>query len=74
MRTIITQADIQAFALSVGDMNPVHQDPSYAAKTRFKTPIAHGMTAIVILSQMLGEEYQVEQFTIKFMKPIYPGY
>jgi acyl dehydratase len=55
-------------------MNPVHRDPEFAVKTRFKSPIAHGMTAMVMLNHSLPSQYQISSFTIRFMKPIYPGY
>jgi acyl dehydratase len=58
----------------VGDKNPVHLSPEFAAKTRFKTPIAHGMTSLVFLSHLLPKTYKVSSFTVRFMKPIYPNY
>ena len=70
----ITQKDIEAFALVVGDANPVHRDPEFAAKTRFKTPIAHGMTALCILNHALPKKYVLSSFNVKFLRPIYPGY
>lgn len=60
------------FAKVVGDFNPVHRDPEYASKTRFKSPIAHGMTALVMLNHSLPQSFLVDSFTIRFMKPIYP--
>ena len=63
---------IERFAKVVGDMNPVHTNPEFAAKTRFKSPIAHGMTALVMLNHSMPKNYKVEGFTIKFMRPIYP--
>lgn len=52
-RWMISLADIQKFTEVVGDYNAVHHDPVFAAKTRFKSPIAHGMTAIVMLNHVL---------------------
>lgn len=68
----ITSEDIQNFGKIVGDTNPVHVDPEYAAKTRFKSPIAHGMTSLIFMNQLLPKQYQIHSFTIRFMKPIYP--
>lgn len=69
----ITSENIRTFGSIVGDANPVHVDPEYAAKTRFKSPIAHGMTSLVFMNQLLPKEYEVTTFMIRFMKPIYPG-
>ena len=37
-----SDADIAGFVESVGDYNPVHSDPAYAATTQFEGPIAPG--------------------------------
>ena len=50
----ITAEDIASFADATGDHNPLHSDAEYAAKTRFKTPIAHGMLAAGLISAALG--------------------
>ena len=38
----LTPATVSAFAHNVGDLNPVHHDPDYAATTRYQRPIASG--------------------------------
>lgn len=68
----ITTKDIQKIAEVVKDTNPVHTDPEFAAKTRFKSPIAHGVTALVILNSLIPHNYSVQNFKIRFTKPIYP--
>jgi 3-hydroxybutyryl-CoA dehydratase len=50
----VTDADIRAFAEVSGDNNPVHLDEAYAAKTPFKTRIAHGMLSAGYISAVLG--------------------
>lgn len=65
--------DVQSFTRVVGDYNAVHRDPDFAAKTRFKRPIAHGMTAIVMLNHMLPPNLTLSHFQIRFLKPIFPG-
>lgn len=64
--------DIHNFTRVVGDYNAVHRDPEFAAKTRFKSPIAHGMTAIVMLNHLLPPTLTIKHFQIRFFKPIYP--
>lgn len=56
----LTQKDIDRFGRIVGDFNPVHTDPNFAAKTRFKSPIAHGMTSICLLDNLLPNTYIVQ--------------
>ncbi len=50
----ITDEMVRAFAELSGDRNPVHLDDEYAAKTRFKKRIAHGMLLGSLLSRVAG--------------------
>ncbi|MBM3139235.1 MAG: MaoC family dehydratase [Candidatus Rokubacteria bacterium] len=50
----VTQDDIARFAEVTGDHNPLHSDAAYAARTRFKQPIAHGMLGAGVISAALG--------------------
>lgn len=50
----VTEADIVMFAGISGDTNPVHLNQDYAAGTRFKGRIAHGMLAAGFISTVLG--------------------
>jgi acyl dehydratase len=50
----VTAEDILKFADVSGDNNPLHSDAAYAARTRFKQPIAHGMFGAGIISAALG--------------------
>ncbi|MEM1021551.1 MAG: MaoC family dehydratase [Sphingomonadales bacterium] len=50
----VTEADIVLFAGVTGDTNPVHLSEAYAATTRFKTRIAHGMLSAGFISAVLG--------------------
>lgn len=52
----VSEADINTFAEVTGDKNPVHLDEAYAAKTIFKTRIAHGMLTAGYLSAVFGME------------------
>jgi 3-hydroxybutyryl-CoA dehydratase len=52
----VTESDINIFADVTGDKNPVHLDEAYAAKTIFKTRIAHGMLTAGYLSAVFGME------------------
>ncbi len=72
----MTAADIDAFAQATGDVNPVHLDDAYAARTRFGRRIAHGMLAASYVSTLLGTRFPgpgsiyLSQ-TLKFTKPVF---
>lgn len=74
----ITDQDVQDFARLSGDNNPVHIDDAYAAKTRFKGRIAHGMLSASLLSKVAGTQLPgpgsiyLSQ-TMRFKRPCYIG-
>ena len=55
----------------MGDHNPVHLDPEYAATTRFKSVISHGMLGAGHIYSLIPSNMMVESFEIKFRRPIY---
>jgi 3-hydroxybutyryl-CoA dehydratase len=71
----ITVADIEAFAMASGDMNPVHLDDAYAATTRFGGRIAHGILTVGLISACIARTwpgciYLSQQ--VRFIKPVRP--
>ena len=50
----ITETDIYLYAGISGDFNPAHVNEQYAAKTFFKTRIAHGMLTASFISTLIG--------------------
>lgn len=76
--TTITDEMIHTFADLTGDANPVHLDDAYAAGTRFKRRIAHGMIAAGLISALLANDLPgpgtvyLSQ-TLQFKAPVYPG-
>ena len=50
----VTERDIQLFGEVSGDVNPVHFDEDFAAKTIFKGRIAHGVLSSSYISTVLG--------------------
>lgn len=75
---LIEQDDIAAFVEAVGDYNPVHSDPAYAAGTPFKVPIAPGIYTAGLISAVIGTilpgpgAIYLSQ-SLKFVKPVKAG-
>jgi len=49
-----SESDVLSFAEISGDQNPVHIDPEFAAATRFKRQLVHGMLTAGLISAVLG--------------------
>lgn len=58
MRDVLSKtvmaSDVVGFAEVSGDRNPVHLSEHFAAKTPFKTRIAHGLYTASLISAVLG--------------------
>lgn len=74
----VKQADITKFAEVSGDINPIHIDEAYAAKTPFGGTIAHGMLSAGFISAVLanrlpgpGAVYLDQK--LSFKAPVRPG-
>ena len=78
IRHKVTEADVELFASTSGDTNPLHLDEAYARKSRFGERIAHGMFAANFFSGIFGTKFPgpgclyVGQ-SLKFRKPILIG-
>jgi acyl dehydratase len=53
---VVEPGDIASFVEAVGDYNPVHSDPAYAAGTPFKVPIAPGIYTAGLISAVIGTQ------------------
>jgi 3-hydroxybutyryl-CoA dehydratase len=51
---VATDGDIAGFVDAVGDYNPIHSDPAYAAGTLFKERIAPGIWTAGLISAVIG--------------------
>lgn len=75
---LVTAQDVESFARVSGDNNPVHLDAAYAATTRFKQRIAHGMLTASYISALLGSRFPgpgtiyLKQ-ELAFLRPVYLG-
>jgi 3-hydroxybutyryl-CoA dehydratase len=50
----VTDEDVVLFAKVTGDDQPLHLDPEFGKRTRFKQRIAHGMLSAGFISAALG--------------------
>src|ERR1700684_3567376 len=50
----VAAADVVGFAQLTGDRNPIHLSEHFAAKTSFRTRIAHGLYTASLISAVLG--------------------
>ena len=51
---VFTEEDVFLYAGISGDRNPVHVDKKFAAKTRFRERIAHGLLTAGTISAAIG--------------------
>lgn len=71
----VTDKMVRQFAELSGDHNPIHLDDEYAAKSRFKQRIAHGMIVGALISRALvdgigGGGIYLGQ-SLKFVNPVF---
>jgi 3-hydroxybutyryl-CoA dehydratase len=75
----VDQDKINKWADVVEDYNPLHVDPEYAKKTKFKTTIAHGPLVISFLSEMMGNWFGTgwieggKLLDVRFRAPVKSG-
>lgn len=76
----VTQADVDTFAALTGDRNPVHVDAAFAARTPFRTRIAHGLLIESLVSGLAwelgvfdGTIVALREVSMRFEAPVLPG-
>jgi 3-hydroxybutyryl-CoA dehydratase len=74
----ITQEAISEYAEASGDMNPIHVDQEFAARSQFGGTIAHGMMVAASVSEMMSAEFGTDwvesgRLKLRFRAPVYPG-
>jgi acyl dehydratase len=73
-----TDDDVRRFVEITGDVNPLHVDDAFAARTRFGRRVLHGMLTASIFSTMVGmllpgtgAIYRTQ--ALAFLRPVYVG-
>jgi 3-hydroxybutyryl-CoA dehydratase len=51
---VVDAGTVNSYARLTGDLNPVHLDEDYAARSFFKRRVAHGLLAAGLISAVLG--------------------
>lgn len=74
----INEARLDNFANLSGDYNPLHMDNNYAANTRFKKRVCHGMLLASFFSKLVGIHMPGKNAlyfsqTLNFQAPCYVG-
>ena len=70
-------ATVVEFANAVGDNNPIHHDPEFAARTRFGRPTASGPHTTALLLGLTASHFSKKgamlglEFWVRFRRPIY---
>ena len=77
-RKTVSSSDVVGFAEVSGDRNPIHLSEHFAARTPFKTRIAHGLYTASLISAVLGTRLPgpgavyISQ-TLNFKAPVHIG-
>jgi acyl dehydratase len=73
----LTPAMVAQFAHGVGDTNPVHHDPAFAAASRYGRLIASGTHTTALLLGLTASHFSKNgsmvglEFWVRFRRPIY---
>ena len=77
-RVDVSEEFVERFVTFSGDTNPLHVDRQFAARTRFKRPVVHGLSYAALFSEIIGTElpgpgalWMSQSFT--FVKPVSLG-
>ena len=73
----LTRTAVEEFANAVGDNNPIHHDPEFAATTRFGRLTASGPHTTALLLALTASHFSKKgamlglEFWVRFRRPIY---
>ncbi len=73
----LTPKMVREYALAVGDTNPVHHDPEFAAATRYGRLIASGAHTAALLFALTASHFSAKaavvglEFWVRYRRPIY---
>lgn len=70
----MTEDDIRAFSLAIGDRNPIHHDNETARKIGLAGIVAPGVRIVGFASSAIAEKLpgaMVRRLSMQFIKPLY---
>lgn len=78
LRQRIGPEELARFVALTGDTNPLHVDPSFAARTPFKEVVVHGLLGATYVSTLLGTQLPGEgalwlSQAFEFLRPVRLG-
>jgi 3-hydroxybutyryl-CoA dehydratase len=77
IQRIMTAADVDAFGHLSGDLNPLHMDEEFAARTPFRRRVVHGLLTGALVStthtQLTGPGFAYVGQELKFLGPVFIG-
>ena len=76
VRHVFSQKTVNEFANICGDNNPLHSDPVFAAGTRFKGTIVHGILVSSLFSTIFGRSFSGAVYvsqSLRFKRPVHVG-
>ncbi len=69
-----TRADLVAYAHASGDMNPIHQDETFAKSVGLPDVISHGMLtmgrAVRVVTDWVGDPTAVIEYSARMTRPV----
>lgn len=73
----LTAAEVDAFGLLSGDLNPLHMDEAFAARSPFKRRVVHGLLTAALVStthtQLTGPGFVYVGQELRFLGPVFIG-
>lgn len=73
----MTAEDVDAFGHLSGDLNPLHMDEEFAARTPFKRRVVHGLLTGALVStthtKLTGPGFAYVGQELKFLGPVFIG-
>lgn len=74
----VTEAMMEAFLNTTGDINPLHNDESFAKEKGFKSRVVYGLLTSSFLSTLAGvylpgERSLIREVDVKLKKPVFVG-
>lgn len=74
---VLTPAMVSDYARGVGDTNPLHHDPEFAASTRYGRLLASGTQTTALLLGLTASHFSKEvtmvglEFWVRFRRPVF---